>query len=242
MQRGLINLAIGVVAVIIGLGVSIGSYVAVSKSGGTYFVAWGAVAIGAWRALLGLFQILRGAATGEGRASIGRLIWPRSSIGRIARLGVVLVIAAIVWYVAPDRWKTLSPASLLAFQAGDEAELIAYSPDAKLIAVGMGYGGLALVDANTAEKRAAPALGAYTDVEFIGFSPDGRSLAAATSSGLKILSGPDWGCGGLSVDPQTKAAGAIPSLFTRWFEHRDRLGVGRRLCVRRKDRRLDLEI
>jgi hypothetical protein len=44
----------------IGIAITALSYSAVSHSGGTYFVSWGAMAVGAWRLLLGLYQLLRG--------------------------------------------------------------------------------------------------------------------------------------------------------------------------------------
>ncbi|MGO9008409.1 MAG: hypothetical protein ACLQIQ_20485 [Beijerinckiaceae bacterium] len=66
MKIGLINMGIGVLVAAIGLVVSVASYAAVSHSGGTYFVAWGAVAVGAWRFLVGLFQVFRGGFAGPG--------------------------------------------------------------------------------------------------------------------------------------------------------------------------------
>jgi hypothetical protein len=62
---GLINIGIGLLLAAIGLTVSAVSYAAVSRSGGTYFVAYGVVAIGAWRFLLGIFQLVRGALGGQ---------------------------------------------------------------------------------------------------------------------------------------------------------------------------------
>jgi hypothetical protein len=59
-------MGIGLLIAAIGLVVSVASYAAVSHSGGTYFVAWGAVAVGAWRFLVGLFQVLRGGFAGPG--------------------------------------------------------------------------------------------------------------------------------------------------------------------------------
>jgi hypothetical protein len=60
-KTGLVNIGIGLLIAAIGLTVSVVSYEAVSSSGGTYFVAWGAVVIGAWRVVLGLVQLARGA-------------------------------------------------------------------------------------------------------------------------------------------------------------------------------------
>src|ERR1700682_5596655 len=59
MRTGLANLGIGVGLAAIGIIITAVTYSAASH-GGTYVVAWGAIAVGAWRFLLGLFQILRG--------------------------------------------------------------------------------------------------------------------------------------------------------------------------------------
>ena len=59
MRPGLANMAIGVVIAAIGIAVTAGTYAAAS-GGGHYVVAWGAIAVGAWRFLIGLFQLIRG--------------------------------------------------------------------------------------------------------------------------------------------------------------------------------------
>jgi hypothetical protein len=76
MKAGLINMGIGVLVAVIGAAVSLGSYAAVSHSGGTYFVAWGAVVVGAWRFILGIIQVIRGAAAGPSDASMAGLMPP----------------------------------------------------------------------------------------------------------------------------------------------------------------------
>jgi len=64
MKTGLTNMAIGVGLAAIGIVITAVTYSAASH-GGTYVVAWGAMAVGAWRFLLGLFQILRGSFGGS---------------------------------------------------------------------------------------------------------------------------------------------------------------------------------
>jgi hypothetical protein len=58
MRPGLANMGIGLLIAVIGLAVTIGTYSAAS-GGGRYVVAWGAIAVGAWRFFVGLFQLLR---------------------------------------------------------------------------------------------------------------------------------------------------------------------------------------
>jgi hypothetical protein len=64
MRTGLVNMGIGVGLAAIGIVITAVTYSAASH-GGTYVVAWGAMAVGAWRFLLGLFQILRGTVGGS---------------------------------------------------------------------------------------------------------------------------------------------------------------------------------
>jgi hypothetical protein len=59
MRTGLANMGIGVGLAAIGIVITAVTYSAASH-GGTYVVAWGAIAVGAWRFLLGLFQAVRG--------------------------------------------------------------------------------------------------------------------------------------------------------------------------------------
>jgi hypothetical protein len=60
MKPGLVNIGIGLLLVAIGLAVTLATYAAASN-GGHYVVAWGAVAVGAWRFIVGCFQLLHGA-------------------------------------------------------------------------------------------------------------------------------------------------------------------------------------
>jgi hypothetical protein len=64
MKTGLANMAIGVGLAAIGIVITAVTYSAASH-GGTYVVAWGAMAVGAWRFLLGVFQALRGSVGGH---------------------------------------------------------------------------------------------------------------------------------------------------------------------------------
>jgi hypothetical protein len=59
MRPGLANMGIGLLIAVIGLAITIGTYSAAS-GGGRYVIAWGAIAVGAWRFLLGLYQFVRG--------------------------------------------------------------------------------------------------------------------------------------------------------------------------------------
>ena len=192
MQRGLINVAIGLFAVAVGIAVTVGSYAAVAQKGGHYFIAWGAVVFGAWRAIVGLVQLVRGAASAEGRASLVRLLWPSSGAGRALRLAILPILLAAGWVVAPESWTTLSAARLLTLQGTDEIKSMAYAPGGRWLAAAMGYGGLRLWNATTGETARAPAQEAFADIEAVAFSPDGRLLAAATHSGLRIWSSSDW--------------------------------------------------
>jgi WD40 repeat protein len=55
------------------------------------------------------------------------------------------------------------------------------SPDGRLIAVGLKDRGIALWDARTLKPSGAPLLGTGGEVKTLAFSPDGRTLAAATA-------------------------------------------------------------
>ena len=63
IRTGLANMGIGLAIAAIGIVITAVSYSSVSHSGGTYVVTWGAMAVGAWRFLLGLFQLIRGPAS-----------------------------------------------------------------------------------------------------------------------------------------------------------------------------------
>ncbi|MEW6436900.1 MAG: WD40 repeat domain-containing protein [Pseudomonadota bacterium] len=193
MKVGLLNILIGLVVAAIGLAVSFGSYEAVAGKGGTYYVAWGAVVFGALQALIGLVRVVVAVFTKEGRGEIGSLLWPKGALSRGIRLGVLVVAAAIGWLLAPESWKTVSPAPLRTFSVADDTNTIAYTPDSQWIAVADGYGGLDIFNVATGAEGKAPSLDAYQDVQAVAFSPDGKVLAAATSSGLRLWSSPDWG-------------------------------------------------
>jgi WD40 repeat protein len=193
MKIGLLNILIGLIVAAIGLTVSFGSYEAVAGKGGTYYVAWGAVVFGALQALIGLTRVVIAIFTKEGRGEIGSLLWPKGAASRGIRLGGLAIAAAIGWLIAPESWKTVSPAPLRTFSIADDANTIAYTPDSHWIAVADGYGGLNVLNVATGAEGKAPVLDAYQDVQAVAFSPDGKMLAAATSSGLRIWSSPDWG-------------------------------------------------
>ncbi|MGP0060801.1 MAG: hypothetical protein ACLPID_16100 [Beijerinckiaceae bacterium] len=103
MKTGLINMGIGVLIAVVGLVVSVASYAAVSHSGGTYFVAWGAVAVGAWRFLVGLFQVLRGGLAGPGAVLETTLVPPphlakptETLPAPMRVIGILLIVQALV--------------------------------------------------------------------------------------------------------------------------------------------------
>ncbi len=193
MKVGLLNILIGLAIVAIGLAISIGSYEAVAEKGGTYFVAWGAVIFGALQAVLGLVGVIVGAFTKQGRGEIGALLWPKSTLGRGIRLGILAVAAIVAWFLAPDSWKTVSPSPLQTLAVGDDTDSIAYSPDSKWIAVAGSYGGVYIFNVATGAPGKPLPRESYLDVQAVAFSPNGKSLAAATSSGLRIWSSSDWG-------------------------------------------------
>jgi hypothetical protein len=59
VKLGLANIGIGIVVASIGIGVTVFTYIAATPNG-TYIIAWGAIAVGAWRILLGFYQLLMG--------------------------------------------------------------------------------------------------------------------------------------------------------------------------------------
>jgi hypothetical protein len=111
MKTGLANMAIGVGLAAIGIVITAVTYSAASH-GGTYVVAWGAIAVGAWRFLLGLFQVLRGpfggstapAETWSPSSPVAGGLAPASAIGGTAGalptpmlvIGVLLLVQAVV--------------------------------------------------------------------------------------------------------------------------------------------------
>jgi WD40 repeat protein len=192
MIRGLINMGIGLLVGGVGLAITFGSYAAVSGSGGHYTVAWGAVVFGALQFVVGFIQFVRGLFTKQGRATLVKILWPQSRIGGIVRLGLLAAVAGIVWIVAPESWKTISPESLRTFSVKEEVKSIAYSPDGKWIAVAPSHGVPSILDASTGAQGKTPAFESYREIQAVAFSPDGRLLAAATSSGLRIWSSADW--------------------------------------------------
>src|SRR5712675_2021218 len=111
MRTGLANMGIGVGLAAIGIIITAVTYSAASH-GGTYVVAWGAIAVGAWRFLLGLFQILRGSVGGSSAPAetwspsspVAGGLAPASAIGGTAGalptpilvIGVLLLVQAVV--------------------------------------------------------------------------------------------------------------------------------------------------
>ena len=59
MRPAFVNMGIGLLIAVVGIAVTAGTYAAAS-GGGHYVIAWGAIAVGAWRFLVGLFQLMRG--------------------------------------------------------------------------------------------------------------------------------------------------------------------------------------
>jgi hypothetical protein len=96
---GLINIGIGLLLAAIGLTVSAVSYAAVSSSGGTYFVAYGVVAIGAWRFLLGIFQLVRGALSRQpasAQTTALQFAYPADALSMPVRVIAILFIVQAV--------------------------------------------------------------------------------------------------------------------------------------------------
>jgi WD40 repeat protein len=72
-------------------------------------------------------------------------------------------------------------------QAGLDGHPGAFSPDARLIAVGLKERGIALWDARRLVPLGAPLLETGGEVKSLSFSPDGRRLAAASDDGALTL-------------------------------------------------------
>jgi hypothetical protein len=177
MQRGLISMAIGLLGIAIGIAVTIGSYAAVAGKGGYYFIAWGAVLFGALSFLRGLYQFLRAAVMPEGRSAIGALLWPQSGVGWFVRVAISAVAAGAFWFLAPDSWKTMSPASAQTFEGEGDVRSVAYAPGGQWVAMAMGYEGVKIRDASTGQAVKAPPFEAYADIQALAFSPDGRACS-----------------------------------------------------------------
>ena len=62
-----------------------------------------------------------------------------------------------------------------------------FSPKGRLIAVGLKDRGIRLFDTTTLTEAGSPLLGTGGQVQALAFSPDGRTLAAATSKGMMTL-------------------------------------------------------
>ena len=62
-----------------------------------------------------------------------------------------------------------------------------FSPDGRLIAVGLKERGIGIWDARTLTRLGPPLLATGGEVKTLGFSPDGRSLAATTSNGQATI-------------------------------------------------------
>ncbi len=92
---------------------------------------------------------------------------------------------AIAWDLARDRG-VVRPFTFTSDLVPDDAYYThpgRFSPDGRLIAVGLEGEGLALFDARTLEQVGAPLSGTDGEVMSLAFSPDGRTLAAATREG-----------------------------------------------------------
>ena len=89
--------------------------------------------------------------------------------------------ACVVWDAASGRqiWKDKDAGSAL------PSSTIAFSPDSKLLAAGLN-GTIRFLDASTGKERAAVAMG-QGYVEGVGFSADGRFLAAGDDDGTILV-------------------------------------------------------
>ncbi len=117
--RGLVNIGIGLLAILFGIGLSIWSYESAHQSG-HFFLTWGIVLVGIWRLLVGVYQLVRGAASKEGRRAIGGLLWPSSLLGLTIRVGVIFLTLVAIWVFAPESWKSFSPAPIRTLQGTDD--------------------------------------------------------------------------------------------------------------------------
>jgi WD40 repeat protein/tRNA A-37 threonylcarbamoyl transferase component Bud32 len=91
----------------------------------------------------------------------------------------------IAWDLAGDRG-VVRPFTFTSDLVPDDAYYThpgRFSPDGRLVAVGLEGEGLALFDARTLEQVGAPLSGTDGEVMSLAFSPDGRTLAAATREG-----------------------------------------------------------
>jgi WD40 repeat protein len=104
---------------------------------------------------------------------------------------------AIAWDLAGDRG-VVRPFTFTSDLERDDAYYThpgRFSPDGELVAVGLEGEGLALFDARTLEQVGAPLSGTDGEVMSIAFSPDGRTLAAATREGRATV----WDVGSRSL-------------------------------------------
>jgi WD40 repeat protein len=62
-----------------------------------------------------------------------------------------------------------------------------FSPDGRLIAVGLKEEGIALLNAKTLNETGAPLVETGGEVKALNFSPDGRTLAAVTANGVATI-------------------------------------------------------
>jgi WD40 repeat protein len=95
----------------------------------------------------------------------------------------------IAWDLARDRG-VVRPFTFTSDLVADDAYYThpgRFSRDGELVAVGLEGEGLAFFDARTLEQVGAPLSGTDGEVMSIAFSPDGRTLAAATRKGEATL-------------------------------------------------------
>jgi WD40 repeat protein len=202
--RGLVNIGIGLFAILFGIGLSIWSYESAQQGSGHYLITGGIVLVGIWRLLVGVFQLVRGAASKDGRRAIGGLLWPSSLAGLTIRVGVIFLTLVAIWIFAPESWKSFSPPPLRTLEGTDDIRAVAFSPDGKWLAAAMGYGGWRIWNVTTWDQASAPDFEPYLDVEALAFAPDGHAIAAATSNGLRVWTSADWGTGKPILSAQSK--------------------------------------
>ncbi len=203
MGRGLVNIGIGLFAILFGIGLSIWSYESAHQSG-HFLVTWAIVLVGVWRLLVGVYQLVRRAASKEGRAAIGGMLWPSSLVGLTIRVGLIFLTLVAIWIFAPESWKSFSPPPIRTLQGTDDIRAVAFSPDGKWLASAMGYGGWRIWNVATWEQAPRPDFEPYLDVEALAFAPDGHAIAAATSNGLRVWTSADWGTGKPALSAQSK--------------------------------------
>jgi WD40 repeat protein len=83
-----------------------------------------------------------------------------------------------------------------------------FSPDGRLIAVGLKNGGIAFRDAQTFMPSGAPLRETGGEVQALAFSPDGATLAGVSSSGMTTL----WDVSSRSLRHEPFYAGLDPSI------------------------------